>query len=102
MVSSDHRRMVASADAERRYRGGLAEPPEGSNVTEYTGPLCPMSFRVVEPPFSRILFSEEAEDAISQEIDNDAQETTTYHLVLNLSGSRSAFPSAFLLSDSIV
>ena len=52
MVSNDHRRAVASADAEIRYRGDAAEPETGSKSTEYTGPLCPMSFRVVDPPFS--------------------------------------------------
>lgn len=59
MVSSDHRRVVASAEAERRYFGGLPEPPIGSKLTEYTGPLCPISLRVVDPPFSRILFNED-------------------------------------------
>lgn len=51
-MSNDHSRAVASADAEIKYRGGAAEPETGSKSTEYTGPLCPMSFRVVDPPFS--------------------------------------------------
>lgn len=41
--------MVASADAESRCLGGAAEPPRGSNESEYTGPLCPINFRVVLP-----------------------------------------------------
>ena len=65
MVSSDHKRAVASAEEERRYFGGLAEPLVGSKATEYTGPLCPISLRVVEPPFSLILFSEEAARVMS-------------------------------------
>lgn len=55
MVSSDHSRVVASADAESKYLGGPAEPLKGSNDREYTGPLWPISFRVEVPPFSRIL-----------------------------------------------
>lgn len=59
-VSRDHSRAVASADAERRYFGGAAEPLSGSKATEYTGPLCPINFLVVLPFFSRILLKDEA------------------------------------------
>lgn len=38
-VSKDQSLVVASADAERRYLGGVAEPPTGSKAMEYTGPL---------------------------------------------------------------
>lgn len=60
MVSNDHSLVVASADADKRYFGGAADPLNGSNATEYTGPLCPMSFLVVLPFFSRILFRDDA------------------------------------------
>ena len=43
-----HNRTVLSCDAESKYLGGPLEPGNGSNDTEYTGPLCPTSFRVVE------------------------------------------------------
>ena len=100
MVSRDHRRVVASAEAERRYLGGLAEPPTGSNATEYTGPLCPISLRVVDPPFSRILLSDETEPQLAGNA-SLRYERNTNHRVLNLSGNRSASLSASHLSDSI-
>jgi hypothetical protein len=59
-VSNDHSRVVASAEADKRCFGGAAEPFKGSNATEYTGPLCPISFLVVLPFFSRILCREDA------------------------------------------
>jgi hypothetical protein len=54
-VSKDHSRVVVSPEHDRRYFGGAAGPLTGSKATEYTGPLCPMSLRVVLPFFSRIL-----------------------------------------------
>ena len=60
MVSRDHSRVVASAEHDKRYFGGVADPPIGSKATEYTGPLCPINLRVVDPPFSRILRREAA------------------------------------------
>lgn len=59
-VSIDHRRAVASAEEDRRCRGGEAEPLSGSKDTEYTGPLCPISLRVVVPTFSLTLRSDAA------------------------------------------
>lgn len=53
-VSIDHKRAVPSADEEIRCFGADADPWVGSKSTEYTGPLCPMSLRVVLPFFSRI------------------------------------------------
>jgi hypothetical protein len=60
MVSRDHNRVVASAEAERRNLGGAAEPLRGSKEREYTGPLWPINLRVADPPFSRILRKEAA------------------------------------------
>ena len=57
----DQRRVVASAEEDKRYFGGAAEPLRGSNETEYTGPLWPINFRVDIPPFSRILLIDEAD-----------------------------------------
>ncbi len=54
-MSIDQSRVVASAEADRRYLGGPAEPLRGSNEREYTGPLWPINFRVVVPALSRIL-----------------------------------------------
>jgi len=60
MVSIDHSLAVASAEPDSRYFGVAAEPVTGSNAREYTGPLCPMSLRVGDPPFSRTELREEA------------------------------------------
>lgn len=54
----DHSLVVASADADSKYFGGAADPEIGSKSTEYTGPLWPMSFRVVLAFFSRIFCNE--------------------------------------------
>jgi hypothetical protein len=54
----DHSLAVASADADSRYLGGAADPEMGSKSTEYTGPLWPISLRVVLAFFSRIFWSE--------------------------------------------
>lgn len=64
-VSIDHNRTVASADADSKNLGGAADPQIGSNATEYTGPLCPISFLVVLPFFSRIFSSPATERRFS-------------------------------------
>ena len=61
-VSIDQRRAVQSAEADKRYLGGAAEPLRGSNAHAYTGPPCPTSFRVVAASFSLIFFNDEAEE----------------------------------------
>lgn len=60
-VSSDQRRVVWSAEADRRYFGGAAVPPTESNAVAKTGPECPTSFLVELPPFSRSFFNAYAE-----------------------------------------
>lgn len=59
-MSIDHKRVVASADADSKYFGGPAEPLSGSKEREYTGPLWPINLRVVLPPFSRIFWMDPA------------------------------------------
>lgn len=61
MVSSDHSRAVPSAEEESKCRGEAAEPLSGSKDSEYTGPLCPISFLVVVPPFSLSFRNDAAE-----------------------------------------
>ena len=92
-VSKDHSRVVASAEHDRRYFGGAAGPLTGSKATEYTGPLCPMSLRVVLPFFSRIL----ERDVAERRLDRYLSGNPTHNPLPHSTGNHSEDPSAFHL-----
>lgn len=60
-----HSLTLASWLADSRYRGGPDGPGIGSQLREYTGPLCPISLRVEE--VSEVRSAESADEAVIDE-----------------------------------